>query len=405
MADFSYLIFQSFLSGMKDSSWYNGIMKKKIFVALTLVAVFAFFAPGVSEAAYFKTGKSVVVGSTAAINDNVYAAGASVSVSAPVEGDLLAAGGTLYIASPVSQDIMAAGGTVIVVGSSAQNVRLIGGNITLSGTYTGEAVAAGGQVAIMTGTTITKDSYLAGGSVNFAGNEAGNLKIAGSAVYVDGTVGGNLTVKGGKEVTIGPNAVIKGNFEYTAQQKATIENGAQILGTTTFHEAPAPVATASGFFESFAAILTIGWIAKFLMVLTAAYLLWYLMRNDMVEAVKRITSGFWKELLRGFVILVATPIAAIIALVTVIGALPGIVGLLLYGSLLIVSVPVAGIVVASLLKKFKTDLRWYHILLGVLVFEIVKLIPFIGWIATFIIYLLAIGSFAMVLRQRFAKRG
>ncbi len=380
-------------------------MKKKIFVALTLIAVFACVAPGVSEAAYFKTGKSVVVGSTVAINDNVYAAGATVSVSAPVEGDLLAAGGTLYLSGQVSQDIMAVGGTVIVAGSSAEDIRLIGGNITLGGNYSGEAAVAGGQVNVVSGTTITKDSYLAGGSVMFNGDEAGNLKIAGGAVYVDGTVGGNLTVKGGKEVTIGPDAVIKGNFDYTAQNKATIGNGAQILGTTTFHQAEVPAASASGFFKSFAAILTIGWIAKFLMVLTAAYLMWYLLRNDMVETVKRTTSGFWKELLRGFLILVATPIAAIIALVTVIGALPGVVGLLLYGALLIASAPVAGIVVASLLRKLKTDLRWYHILLGVLVFEIVKLIPFVGWIASFIVYLLSLGAFAMVLRNRFAKRG
>ncbi len=380
-------------------------MKKKMLMALTLIAVVAFVAPGVSEAAYFKTGKSVVVGSSATINENVYAAGASVSISAPVQGDLLAAGGTLYLSGQVSQDIMAAGGTVIVAGSSAQDIRLIGGNITLSGTYSGEAAIAGGQVAVMSGTQITKDSYLAGGSVTFAGNEAGNLKIAGDAVYVDGTVGGNLTVKGGKEVTIGSNAVIRGNFDYTAQNKATIENGAQILGTTTFREAPVPAATASGFFGAFLAIFTIGWIAKFLMVLTAAYLLWYLMKSDMVEVVKRVTSGFWKELLRGFVILVATPIAAIILLATILGILPGVVALLLYGSLLIASAPVAGIVTASLLKKLKTDLRWYHILLGVLVFEIVKLIPFVGWIAAFIVYLLSVGAFAMVLKQRFAKRG
>ncbi len=384
---------------------YNRSMKKKVLVALSLIAVVASCAPGISEAAYFKTGKSVVVGSSAAINDNVYAAGASVSVSAPVEGDLLAAGGTLYISGPVSQDIMIAGGTVIVAGSSAQNIRIIGGNVTVSGTYKGEAAVAGGQVAVMSGTTITKDSYLAGGSVTFAGNEAGNLSIAGDAVYIDGTVEGNLTVKGGKQVTIGPNAVIKGNFDYTAQQKATIEGGAQILGTTTFHEAKVPAETASGFFAAFAAILTIGWIAKLLMVLTAAYLLWYLCRSDMVETVKRIASGFWKELLRGFLLLVATPIAAIILLATVLGILPGVIVFLLYGALLVVSAPVAGIVVASLLKKLKTDLRWYHILLGVVVFEIVKLIPFIGWIATFIVYLLSVGAFAMVVRQRFGKRG
>ncbi len=124
----------------------------------------------------------------------------------------------------------------------------------------------------------------------------------------------------------------------------------------------------------------------------------------MIEAVKRITSGFWKELLRGFVIMVATPIAVIIAMATLIGIVPALVVLFLYISLLIASIPVSGIFVASLLTNHRTELHWYHVLLGVLIFEVVTLVPFVGWIAGFIVYLVSLGAFAAVIRERFGKK-
>jgi hypothetical protein len=51
----------------------------------------------------------------------------------------------------------------------------------------------------------------------------------------------------------------------------------------------------------------------------------------------------------------------------------------------------------------RTDLRWYHILLGAAVAQIVMIIPIVGWLAYFIVYLSSFGALLGVLRSRFAR--
>ncbi len=323
---------------------------RKLVVGLSLVAVLACLTP--VSAALLHVGKNVTVNSPTAMNDNVYVAGGNVEVSAPVNGDLIAAGGTLFLGGAVSRDILAAGGRVTLTGPSAEDARVAGGDVTIGGAYSGEIMAAGGQVTVTQEAKVAKDSYVAGGNITFNGSEAGTLHLAGKTVYVNGTIQKNLIVRGG-QITIGPHAVINGNFNYFAPQEATVEDGARIAGTKTFHKITG-LAKGPGFFVAFFAF---GWFVKFLIMLTAAYLLWYVLRTKTVLIVQRATSGFGRELLRGFAIFVLLPVGAIILCITVIGALAGVAGLLVYALLLAISAPISGILTASLLLKRRTDLR------------------------------------------------
>lgn len=382
---------------------------KKLIVGARAVAVVAAIAAAVlplaSFAAYFNAGKAVDVGGTQAINQNAYMAGGTVTVTAPVTGDLLAAGGTVIISSKVTGDIMAAGGTVIITGASAQDLRAAAGNLTVGSALSGELVAAGAQVTVTPDTTVAKDSYIRASAVTWNGDEKGNLDVAGNSVVIAGTVEKNLTIKAGQNVTIAQGAVIKGNLDYAAPVKATIADGAQILGTTTFHQSAAPAAAASpvSWLGPFAALFTLWLLLKLLMVLLLVYLIWYIFRNDSVAMIEGATRHFWKSLLRGFIFLVAVPVAVIIALITVVGIMAGAIAALLYAALLVLSCPVTVLVVSSLVMKRRTSLRWYHVLLGAVIIEIVLLIPFVGWIAYFIVWLASFGALLAVVGKKFAK--
>jgi hypothetical protein len=365
------------------------------------IAAAALLVPLVSFGAYKNVGRSVVVNATVPINDNAYIAGGNVVVSGTINGDLLTAGGSIFISGTVAQDIMAAGGNVSLSGVTAQDARIAGGNLNIGAVLDGELMAGGGQIIVTPDSKITKDSSISGGSVTFNGDEMGNLEVNGGSVYIGGIVEKDLTIRGAKDITIGASALIKGNLDYTGPSDATIESGAQILGTKTFHRVEASVPV--NWLGPLAVFLTFWWIAKSLMVLLAAYLLWYLFRKDMVALLNEATSHFGRELLRGFVILVATPVAIILACVTVVGILVGGVAALLYAALVILGGPVSVLVVASLLKRRAIDLRWYHILLVWLLIEIAVFIPFVGGAAYFIVYLASFGALANVLRQRFAK--
>ena len=375
-------------------------MKKILIGAGVAVGWAAVLTPFLASAAFMQGASSMLVTPADAPAGNAYVVGGTVTVTAPIGGDLLAAGGTVLVSGKVQQDIMVAGGTINITGASAQDVRVAGGNITIGGKFSGEIAAGGGQVMILPDTTIANDSYLAGGTVTFAGNEAGNLTLFGGDVRIDGAVTGNVIVKSSGKVTIGSHAVIKKNFEYTASSPAVVESGAQVLGQTVFHQAAAASTnqTAPRIFIGF---LT-GWLAiKFLAVLAAAYLLWYLRRNDALGAMDASRSHFWRELLRGFSFLILVPIAVIIALITVVGAIPAIVALLVYITALVLASPFAVIFTASLLRKDRAGLAWYHILLGSLILSIAALIPFVGWLACFIVYLASLGGLLTVIKARF----
>jgi len=378
-------------------------MKKLILVLAGAVLL----VPAVSFAAYLNGGQTVLVNPSQTINENAYVAGGTVTVSGTINGDLFAGGGTVSVSGKVAKDIMVGGGTVILTNVSAEDVRVGGGNVTIGGTFTGEMMAGGGQVVILPGTQVTKDSYLGGGTITWNGAEAGTLTIGGGAVYVNGTIGKDLVIKSTKTVTIGSGAVIKGNFDYSAPVPATIESGAEITGTTTFHKVEASSATSRGSWAGpLLALFTLWWLMKIGALLIAAYLLWYIWRNDMVAALDMaVGSGkrFGNALLRGFAVLILLPIAAVLCMITVIGFIPGFVALVGYVAMLFIAESVAVLVTAFLLNQRKDDLRWFHILFGAVVFGVVALIPFIGWIAVFLICLASLGATASIIGSKFHR--
>jgi hypothetical protein len=201
-------------------------------------------------------------------------------------------------------------------------------------------------------------------------------------------------------VTIGSHAVVKGTFEYTAPIAATIDGGASIAGTPVFHQVQNTDQGKSWPIAAVVGIFTLWWLVKLLMVLTASYLLWYLFRGDSLAVLDQARSRYGASLLRGFIFLIVMPVAVIIAFVTVIGVIPGVIALLVYLMLLVLAAPFATLFVAALLRKGKTDLRWHHILLGAVVIALVGLIPFIGWIACALVYLGTLGAVANVLKAK-----
>jgi hypothetical protein len=375
---------------------------------ITILGVVAGLLPAVVLAAYVGAGNSASSpapqGGAQAAVQNVYLVGGTVNISNPVAGDVLTAGGTIVISGKVDRDIMAVGGNIIIVGGSAEDVRVAGGNITIGGKVSGEIMAAGGQITITPDTSIVRDSYIAGGALAFAGTENGNLTLYGRQVRVDGTVNGNLTIGRADKVTFGSQAVVKGKVEYSAPEEAVVESGAQLASTPVFHKIQ--IASKNQPQQLFAAFFGILFILKTIAVLAAAYLLWYLRRRDMTAAIESAHGHFWSTLLRGFAVLVLIPVAAIILLFTVIGWIPAAVMLAAYGALLVLASPVAAIVATSLtmalFKKSRTDLKWYHILLGLVILRLIVIIPFVGWLAGFVIYLISLGATAGILKTKFS---
>jgi len=104
---------------------------------------------------------------------------------------------------------------------------------------------------------------------------------------------------------------------------------------------------------------------------------------------------------RGAIILVATPVAAIIALITVVGVPVGLIGLVLYGIAIYLSQIAVGLFIGYWIIGYFRKVETRGILvaalaLGFTILTLLKLIPYVGfpwlWLAT---VLFGIGAMAL----------
>ena len=346
-------------------------MKKLLF----LIGVFLLL-PATVFGAEFRAGDQTL-SSAEMIQGNFYAAGGNFNLLGAVDGDLIVVGGTINLIGTVSHDVLVLGGTVNINGRVGEDVRVMGGTVVLSGQVGGEVVVTGGQISVLSGSIIVKNAYLVGGKIS-----------------MDGLVGENLEIRA-SEISLGAKTRVAKNFDYYSQKEASIVSGAKINGKMTFHPEASKKPSYSHKFP-WLAFVTFWWLIGIVGATILAWILFYLWPSESKSMIAATFSAPGRELIRGFVLFFIIPIAAIISFITLIGLPLAIIAGLLFTLLTVLAAAVSGLLVASLMAKFlfkrkETDLNWWLILLGIFALAIIKLIPFVGWIISFFVYLTAFG--------------
>jgi len=121
------------------------------------------------------------------IDDDVFVAGSTVTINAPVASAVIA-GGTVIINAPVSGDVFVAGGQILVNSDIDGKIVAAGGDIDLRGAAK-NAVIAGGDIAIHSTTVINRDAIIGGGNVSNAGKILGNLTVRADNFQNTGSAG------------------------------------------------------------------------------------------------------------------------------------------------------------------------------------------------------------------------
>lgn len=354
---------------------------------LGLVIGLAMLLPITVFGAEFKAGDKTL-NSTETIQDNLYVAGSNFNLMGTVEGDLIVAGGTINVLGVVTGDILVFGGTINISGRVGGDVRVVGGTILINGQIGGEVIVAGGNISVLPGTTIGGGAYVVGGNINFGGSVKGNLVIASN------------------QIILAEGLKVAGNFDYYSQKEMTIKKMAigekvssgttiSISGTVTFHKQAVKEQGWANKFP-FLAFLTFWWLVGIASATILAWLLFYLWPAESKNMISTALSSSGRELLRGFVLFFMIPISALFCLITIVGLPLALVGGFFFVILTVLAAAVSGLLIAGLLarllfKKKETELNWWLILLGIFAIAIIKLIPLVGWIISFLIYLIAFG--------------
>lgn len=355
--------------------------------------VMAALMPVSALAAEFRGDKSGVTSVNDAVNNDLYAAGSSVSVSGGVSGDVLLAGSNVSVSGNVGEGLLAAGGTVTVMGNVSDDVRIAGGNIFVNGAVAHDVIVLGGQVNISSSATVGRDLVVLGGTVVVNGPVNGNVWVRGGDVTINAPIKGSVDVAA-KKLAFGSAAKIGGKLMYSSPSEMPLPGGLAQYGVEYKKMIEKTTDDAKG---AIAALMTIGFLIKLISLFVLALLFTAVFKKRSAALTQGAMAGFGWNLLYGFAVLVLVPIAALILLITIIGAPLALIAISAYGILLAVAGFLAPILIGSWILKLvrKTGdypVNVYAVLIGILVFGLAGLIPLLGWIFGCVFVLVALGT-------------
>lgn len=337
------------------------------------------------------------------LTQDTYLAGERVIVSADVNGDLILAAGSASIDGQVSGDVMAAAGEIILTAELADDLRVAGGDISLCGAITGDAVLAGGDIDICADTIVGNNLWIAAGDATLNGTVENDLTIKGGDITLSGKILGNANISA-HSIEILPGTEILGNFEYSSPEEASIHSTANISGEVTYTKSKGWWGRKN---DKESGGLLMGAIGFLLIALLSISISALVVSKTLPKVFSStptiIRTQFLQSLGVGLIAILVTPIIMALLAITVVGIPLAVILLLLYLLMIIGGLFAGLLVVADMIlqwiknkqqaTKTKTGF-WYFIaiILATLLLIILNIIPLVGGVILFLLYLTGVGA-------------
>ncbi|MCK9393611.1 MAG: polymer-forming cytoskeletal protein [Candidatus Paceibacterota bacterium] len=352
---------------------------KKYFYSLLAVAIMLPF--GIASAITMAEGESIL-SQGVPIEGNAFLAGSSVTIDNEVNGDAFAFGERIYVNGKINGDLICAGREVIINGEINGNIRCASEEIKINGKIERSVLAFGKIIIVEKNGSIGRDLIATGQEININGIVAGSLDVTSSILKVNGTVNQNINFYSEEQdssnvgLFLNSGAIVNGNVNYNAFGEIK-NNGGNITGVTNKYipkgENKEDVKTII--------LSSIGFIIAIILTTLAIVVIG---GSGVEDISKQMTSSAWKSVGIGAISFFMLPIIGIILIITGIGAFLGIVCLLMWILILLLSLFFSGIslgeiLIKKILKK-KASKFLVNSLIGVLVGYLLLMIPFLGFI-------------------------
>jgi cytoskeletal protein CcmA (bactofilin family) len=260
-------------------------------------------------------------------------------------------------------------------GKAKKDLRAFGASVIHSGEVDGDTMVFGAQVTL-------------------AGVYHGRVRAGAANLVLSGTFDRDVAA-GAAKITVAPTAVIKGNLRYTA---ATLDQkeGARILGTVARRE----FQDREEWIEKGKKALSGLWLAYLVLSIPALIIVGVLARFLFPRETEDVLSCLyqfpWKSIGVGLVFLVGLPVAAMIAMATLVGIPAGVITLVIYALFLYISRVFAGVWIGrkilSIFKKTWAEAFLGPLILGTLLTSILLAVPVVGWFFWLLFVLLGVGA-------------
>lgn len=333
------------------------------------------------------------------VNKDIYLAGRSINILSTVTGDAVLAGQRVTVAQSVTEDLIAAGERIIIRAKIGDDVRAVGRIINIDTGVGDDVILAGETIALGPNATISGRTWIAARSVDVAGQLGAELRAAAQEVTISGQIKGNVYLIA-ENIEVLPGATITGDFAYRSPTEANIASEANISGKVSqlemelAEEPDAPIFLIVSVF--------------FLTLLLSVSVMSWLFPRLIADAGTSITREGFKSIGLGVVLFLLTPPIILILVVTVIGIPLGLALLALYFitlflGLVVVINFIGGLFIKLIGKGENSGTGWQllAIAMAIILIMVTQLIPLLGGLAFFILFLLGLGAVVMQLFKRY----
>ncbi len=327
------------------------------------------------------------LGTEVVVDDDLLIFGNEIQVDGKVNGDLLIFGQNVTINGVVSGDTIVFANAVTLNGTTAGDFRGAMQDVRIAGTVGGNMTVATNSVSVEKTGRIAKNATLAGSKLVVNGPVDGRLDGGFSSAVINSGIGKGALLKLNR-LELGPLASINGPLDYTSSNELTKDAAAVVNGKITRTEppvkdtatTPASAQSGSGFFTFFGAIA--GIVASFII-----WLIWTAIHRRSFESMQeQLADRPLPSLGWGMLAIIATPVACLLVLVTIIGIPISVMAFMIYILVFMISSTVTGCYIGARINDYvkKESLRrpWVEALLGITILQIACTIPLLGfWIS------------------------
>lgn len=345
----------------------------------------------------FDTGQSSYVKQGDKVDGGLYSAAEAVRIEGEVDGDVYCAGRTVVITGKVNGDINCAGDSLTFSGQATGDVRLFGATINMMGKIDGDAVLLGQTINIESTTVVARDLTAASERLVFNGKTGRDFIGGAKDATINGMIGRNL--QGEYEVLrIASGSSVGGFVHYGSVNDAVVDG--KVSGEVKRFE-PA-------FYEGqrASAVTNFFWIV-------ASVLVWTLLMALMLSVVlpkklEQITGIDTKQAIFagaiGFMAMIIAPILGVTLMITVVGLPLGVVLLLSWIVLIIISSGITSRYIARIIFVNQSMSSLVATLASAAILGAVFLVPVINIIAMIMSTAFGVGAFLYSLRGQYDNK-
>lgn len=372
--------------------WRRLTMTAGIVVGAVLFLALALAVPSASaaETVHGKPNYTLPAGQTVRTDLIVWAD--RTTIDGDVNGDLISWSRIVTVNGHVKGDVICWAQNVRITGTVDGNVRTLAQSVDIGGTI-------GRNFLGWSSETNLEDKASIGGSATFgsddatlAGRIAGDVLGMANTFDVSGPINGNVNVRANHFI-LDSTADIAGRVKYTSRNTAEVAQGAKIASIERVIPKTAPDYATWHFYRNRILLWGVGFVFGLVLLLLMPGFY-----ADATIACKNYApaAGF------GLLFMFATPIAAFIACITVVGLGVGIATLLLYAIAMYAStVFLSGFIGEIILgPAIGTGAMIGRLALGLAIIHVLRVLPYVGGWILFIAMFWGFGAMVMAIYKR-----